>query len=309
MPRGFTVLEASRWAGIPHVAICGGRGRCSTCRVRVGDGLRALPPPAPPEQRTLSRIAAPGDVRLACQVRPVADLAVQPLVRMSDAEDGRAARFEAAVAGGREIEIAALFIDLRESTRIASDRLPYDTLFLFDRYIQVVTAAIRDHRGHVTSIAGDGVMSVFGADGDARGAAQAAFRAVLRLWDGLERLNQDLATELHAPLRFGVGLHVGLSVVGRISDHSASLQFLGDTGNVAAKLEGQAKELGCTVVVSAAALHRAAPDADAVVTPLRLPGRERPLDAVVFFARDALAQVVEIIDGGAKSTPAGRQHP
>ena len=66
--------------------------------------------------------------------------------------------------GGRELQIAAMFVDLRESTRLATGRLPFDALFIFDRYIQVVTQAIRRNGGHATSIAGDGVMSVFGVD-------------------------------------------------------------------------------------------------------------------------------------------------
>jgi adenylate cyclase len=59
-------------------------------------------------------------------------------------------RFGAAIEGGTEMEVAALFVDVRESTRLATGRLPYDTLFLFDRYIQVVTAGIQDNGGHVT---------------------------------------------------------------------------------------------------------------------------------------------------------------
>lgn len=301
VPHGFSVLEASRWAGISHVSVCGGRGRCSTCRVRIVRGMQALPPPAAAEQRTLTRIAAPADVRLACQIRPNGDVTVQPLVRGSMANDTRAARFEAAIEGGREVEVAAMFVDLRESTRIATGRLPYDVLFLFDRYIQVVTTAIRDQGGHVTSVAGDGVMSVFGSDGDAAGAAAAAFRAALQLWDGLARLNEELTSELQAPLRFGVGLHVGVSVVGRISERSASLQFLGDTGNLAAKLEAQAKSLGCSVVASEDALRRAVPGLTAIATaPLTLPGREQPLAAVVFAERGELAGVIAMIDGRAQ---------
>ena len=50
---GFTVLEASRSAGIPHTSVCGGRGRCSTCRVRIVRGLPGLPPPSPEEARVL----------------------------------------------------------------------------------------------------------------------------------------------------------------------------------------------------------------------------------------------------------------
>jgi adenylate cyclase len=74
VPRGMSVLEASRARGIPHASVCGGRGRCSTCRVRIagGQAADALPPPSAEERRVLARIKASPDVRLACQVRPPA---------------------------------------------------------------------------------------------------------------------------------------------------------------------------------------------------------------------------------------------
>ena len=79
VPRGWTVLEASRHFGIPHRAMCGGRARCSTCRVRVVDGANLCPRPGPDECRTLQRVRASPDVRLACQLRPDADITVMPL--------------------------------------------------------------------------------------------------------------------------------------------------------------------------------------------------------------------------------------
>jgi adenylate cyclase len=81
VPRGWSVLEASRAFGIPHRAGCAGRGRCSTCRVRVTDGAERCPPPGDDELRTLERIRASSDVRLACQLRPEGDVAVVPLLR------------------------------------------------------------------------------------------------------------------------------------------------------------------------------------------------------------------------------------
>jgi CDGSH-type Zn-finger protein/ferredoxin/uncharacterized Fe-S cluster protein YjdI len=79
VPRGWTVLEVSRHFRIPHRAMCGGRARCSTCRVRVVDGASRCPPPGPDERRTLERMRASPDVRLACQLRPDMDIAVVPL--------------------------------------------------------------------------------------------------------------------------------------------------------------------------------------------------------------------------------------
>ena len=113
---------------------------------------------------TLRRIAAPPPVRLACQLRPSTDISVESLVPIgeSSASVRPASTLRSKAAGSSQI--AAMFVDLRGSTRLATDRLPYDALFLFDRYIQAVTGAIRRNGGHTTSIAGDGVMSVFGVD-------------------------------------------------------------------------------------------------------------------------------------------------
>src|SRR5206468_9429785 len=80
IPKGLSVLDASRRAGIPHASVCGGRARCSTCRVRVLLGLERLPPMAPVEAHILARLGADRAVRLACQLKPVADVSVWPLL-------------------------------------------------------------------------------------------------------------------------------------------------------------------------------------------------------------------------------------
>jgi adenylate cyclase len=294
VPTGFSVLEASRWAGIPHASVCGGRGRCSTCRVRVLAGSEHLPPLSEIERGTLARFGLPPDLRLACQIRPTADLAVEPLVAPA-ASDRRAARFGAAVEGGRELMIAALFIDLRESTQIASRRLPFDALFLLDRYIGVVTGAIRGNGGRVTSIAGDGVMCMFGGDGDASRAARDALKAALQSWDLLDRLSDELGGELLRPLRVGIGIHLGLSVVGRLHDAEfTSLQFLGDVGNTAAKLEAKTKELGCTLLVSLAALAAISPNLASVAerAEVALPGKPEAIPAAVVRTKRELQEIL-----------------
>jgi adenylate cyclase len=251
--------------------------------VSIVAGAEWLAPPNPNERRTLDRIRAPSNVRLACQIRPSGDLSIVLLVPVATRAAATPARFDAAVEGGMELEIAAMFVDLRESTRLATGRLPYDALFLFDRYIQVVTGAVRKHSGHVTSVAGDGVMSVFGVHGNAASAARDAFRAANDLWSGLGSLNKELAAELGAPLRIGIGLHVGVSVVGLIATREAqALQFLGDTGNIAGKLEQQTKQLDCTMVASVAAVNLVSPGARIDGKAIAIPGKEEPIDVVTF---------------------------
>ena len=274
VPCGFSVLEASRWAGLPHASICGGRGRCSTCRIRVGQGLEHLPPIAPSEAATLHRVRAKPGVRLACQVRPTRDVSVAPLLPAGSHPIG----LRIADDGGRELLVTALYIDLRGSTRMAAGRLPFDALFIVDRYVQRVTGAVQANGGHVTSVAGDGIMTLFGADSRATaGGAAAALQAAADIWEGLDRLSDELAGELDGPLVFGIGLHTGFAAVGSIQVAGRmSLQFLGDTGNVAARLEAMTKELDCTVIVSSAVFDAAGRPLPPALpqTELRIRGRE-----------------------------------
>jgi predicted acylesterase/phospholipase RssA/CDGSH-type Zn-finger protein/ferredoxin/uncharacterized Fe-S cluster protein YjdI len=93
-PRGWTVLEVSRYFGIPHRAMCGGRARCSTCRVRVIDGASRCPRPGPDERRTLERVRASPDVRLACQLRPDQDISVVPLFSAQSATSPQRTSYE-----------------------------------------------------------------------------------------------------------------------------------------------------------------------------------------------------------------------
>ena len=63
--------------------------------------------------------------------------------------------------------VTALAIDLRDFTRLAAGELPFDTLFIINRFVKIVSTIIEAHAGYVTSIAGDGFMCVFGIKGSA----------------------------------------------------------------------------------------------------------------------------------------------
>jgi adenylate cyclase len=255
VPQGFSILEASRWAKIPHASICGGRARCSTCRVHVLKGREYLPPPKTIEIQTLSRINAGESLRLACQTRPLGPVSIVPLV---PTEAPARPSFNLSIGEGREILTTAFFVDLRGSTQISAGRLPYDALFIIDRYIQAVTGVIRGHGGYVITVAGDGIMALFGVDGDARSGARSALLSVSALVDAIASLSAELADQFGTPLKIGIGLHSGLSVVGQIELSGAfSLQFIGEIGNVAARLEAMTKKSACTAIASDAVFDAA----------------------------------------------------
>jgi len=257
-PAGFTILDASRLAGIPHASVCGGRGRCSTCRVRIAKGLDALPAPTEVERRVLARVGAAPDVRLACQTRPAHDVVVEPLLAPSVTP---ADAFGADLRQGREQELAVLFADLRGFTRMAEHKLPYDVVFVLNRYFEAVGTAITRAGGVTNQFTGDGVMALFGIEsGPATGSRQ-ALTAARAMVEGVEALSAELAGDLPTPLRIGIGIHTGPAVVGRMGwGESVYLTAVGDTVHVAARLEQATKDYAAELVVSDDVARRAGLD-------------------------------------------------
>jgi adenylate cyclase len=246
---GTSLLEASRTAGIPHAAVCGGRGRCSTCRVRVGGGAGHLPPPSPGEARVLARLGLAEGVRLACQLRPARDLAVAPLLPATAGT--REVLAPADPSQGAEREVAVLFADLRGFTRLAEGRLPYDTVFVLNRYFRVMGEAIEESGGHVDKFIGDGIMALFGVGTPPQLAARQALAAARAMALGLDGLNRELRGELGEPLRMGIGLHDGPVILGEMGHGRArSLTAVGDVVNVASRLEAMSKEYDAQLVVA-----------------------------------------------------------
>lgn len=280
-PPGFTILDISRAAGIPHASVCGGRGRCSTCRVRVNKGLENQPPASPEELKVLNRVGAPPGVRLACQLRPVGEISVTPLLPpTATARDalGRSRHLE-----GEERVIAVLFADLRAFTKLAERKLPYDVVFILNRYFNSMGHAIEESGGKVDKFIGDGVMALFGVEGGPERACRTALRAARAMGEQLMELNRSLAHELAEPLRIGIGIHVGPAIVGEMGYAQAvSLTAVGDTVNTASRLETVTKDYRAQLVISEQVAHYAGLSTDSFHREeIMIRGREEPLAILV----------------------------
>jgi adenylate cyclase len=258
---GLTILEMSRIAGIPHASVCGGRGRCSTCRVRIGGPDRAkLPEPSAEEQKVLARVGAPANVRLACQLRPPpGHYRVTPLLPAS-AGPVEAYRRQPQAHGG-EHYVAILFADIRGFTSISEGKLPYDVVFLLNRYFRATGQAIEAAGGRLDKFIGDGVMAIFGLNSEPQVACRQALDAARRMAAALDDLNEAMSGDIDQPLRIGIGLHSGPTIVGEMGYARAThLTAIGDTVNIASRLETLTKEFTAELVVSQELLDRAGID-------------------------------------------------
>ena len=278
---GTTILEASRGAGIPHASVCGGRGRCSTCRVRVAGDLAALPVASEEESRVLERIAAAPNVRLACQTRPSADLEITPLLPPAPAM--READPKPGYLQGQEREIAILFADIRGFTGLSEDKLPFDVVFILNRYFAAMGLAVEESGGRVDKFIGDGVMALFGVESDHRKGCVDALSAARRMSERLLEINTALKQDLGQPLRIGIGIHSGPAIVGEMGYGPAvSVTAIGDAVNTASRLEAMTKDLGAQLVVSEPVARLAEVDLGAFpLQEIEVRGRARPLQVRV----------------------------
>ncbi|MGB6398382.1 MAG: adenylate/guanylate cyclase domain-containing protein [Bradyrhizobium sp.] len=250
VPKGLSVLEASLRYNVPHASVCGGRARCSTCRIRVIGDCSGLPEPSQREAFVLGRVGSSDpSIRLACQLRPSSDLSFfqlfMPQTVSAHAHASQPARI------GQERYLVSLFVDMRGSTQLAEKRLPFDTVFIVNRFLGAVSQAVIDNGGQPNQFIGDGMLALFGLATGQRNACRQALKAAAAIAANVEELNQFLSHDLREPIRFGIGIHGGEVIVGDIGyrDHMV-FTALGDAVNVAARLQDMTKTLACEAIVS-----------------------------------------------------------
>ena len=114
---------------------------------------------------------------------------------------------------GEERYIVCMFIDTRGSTKLAEDRLPFDIVFLLNRFVDAACQAITDAGGQPNQFIGDGVLALFGLDVDQKTACRQALRAASLAESNMAHLNHLFATEVRQPIDFGWAFTAGRSSV------------------------------------------------------------------------------------------------
>lgn len=281
---GTTILEASRIAKIPHQSVCGGKGRCTTCRVRIVSSDGALPAPNAHELKAIERVGIDEDMRLACQLRPTKSISVAPLL---NPENSLAGITSARALTGKEQQTVILFVDIRDFTKIAEHKLPFDVVYILNKYYAVCGEIIEANGGRLDKFIGDGIMAIFDATSDINQNCRNAVKAASKISNRMAGMNAELKMDFDEEMRFGMGIHAGETIVGMMGyGKTVSETAIGDNVNVAARLEELSKKYKCQLVISKIVAEQANVEtAKFQSDTVKIRGRSEPLD--IFYLDNA----------------------
>jgi adenylate cyclase len=271
---GESILAAALRAGVPFAHACGGNGKCSTCRIVVVEGRQSCSERTPREQAIADRLGLGPQLRLACQTSARGEVTVRRLVlderdvELADIRRRRTRRRPRQLRArfirrggppqrprsiGDELPVTIMFADIRGFTAFVETVLPYDVIHVLQRVLGDVTASIERYGGAVTSYMGDGVMALF-SDGHGAGtSSRRAVRAGLEILANSDARRPALDELYGRSFDLNVGIHFGTAIVGGLLGDAVTLTAIGDTVNMANRIEQANKEFGTRFLVSAAA--------------------------------------------------------
>ncbi|HEV2830973.1 MAG TPA: adenylate/guanylate cyclase domain-containing protein, partial [Hanamia sp.] len=253
---GQSILEASLQAGIPHYHECGGKAKCSTCRILIMNGTEALSAPNEKELRLRETLGFCDNIRLACQTKVTANAAiVRRIIR--DKTDvsiysNLYKKNNSFQEVGEERELALFFLDIRNFTPFMESHLPFDVIHIVRRLFQIFKNDIETHNGKIIETAGDGLYAVFGTDRKLKDAINSGVTAGYQILNDLKIFNENYAVNyFNHQFEVGIGLHAGHVIVGNIGlGISNNLTVMGLPVNIASRLQSATKEVNNSFIIS-----------------------------------------------------------
>jgi class 3 adenylate cyclase/nitrite reductase/ring-hydroxylating ferredoxin subunit len=251
-----TLLEAALRSGVPFAHACGGRAKCSTCRVWILNGLENCPDRNAEETLMANRLGLADEIRLACQLRPDGELRIRRLV-LDETDILLTSQLgdSAVMRSGESKRIAVFFSDVVDFTSLSERLSPYDVLYLLNRYFAQVGDIIEQNGGLIDSFIGDGMMALFGAN-DEPDAPLRAVNAALQTLATVDRLKPFFASMYGIDFNIRIGLNYGEAVIGTLGAAGQRRRTaIGDVVNLASRVEAANKDAGTRLLITEA-LHK-----------------------------------------------------
>ena len=155
--------------------------------------------------------------------------------------------------GGKRVHVSVMFCDIRGFTSLCESQPPEETIELLNTYYMLMFDAIGGQGGVVTLMIGDGLMAVFGAPTPLEDCATSAVAASLEMVEMIEQFNIDRAAADKPQIRIGIGIATGEVVAGYTGTRQrATYTCIGDTVNLAARLEAHTKETPHSILIDGA---------------------------------------------------------
>ncbi len=254
-----TILEASLNAEINHMHVCGGNARCSTCRVYVVEGLNNCLPRNEKEAKLAEKLGFPENIRLACQTKIRGDITMRrPVVDKLDVEIiSMQIEDDSGTKLGKEKDLAVLFTDIENYTQFAEAFPPYDVVHVLNRYYQKMNEIIVRHRGIISDVAGDGILALFGIIEDSKNPVLDAINAVRKMNTALIAFNKYLTQMYDRFFGIRAGINFGKVIVGNFdTGMMRKISAIGDTVNLASRIETANKDFGTQLLISQSAYEQ-----------------------------------------------------
>ncbi len=257
---GDSVLKSASRARIEFAHACGGQAKCSTCRIWILDGADACPPATGKEQELKEKIGLDDHIRLACQLKPTGDVTFRRLVLdETDLALSNQLRRKSAAKAGELRNVAVFFSDVAGFTSFSEGMTPYDVMYLLNRYFAQAGAIVEDNGGYVDKFIGDGMMAIFGVEGQ-EDAPIRAVNAALQTLAAVDRMKPFFESMYELDFDIRIGVHYGEAVIGSVgSPGNERLTAIGDVVNVASRVEAANKDAGTRFLITEA-LHEAVKD-------------------------------------------------
>ncbi|MCG6141511.1 adenylate/guanylate cyclase domain-containing protein [Leptospira mtsangambouensis] len=310
---GATILETALKHEYPLYHLCGGNAKCTTCRVFITEGLSHLSTRNDREQTLADRKGWPSEIRLACQAEVFGDVTLRRIIK--DNKDLKTVTSESKSSKtGEECYAVILFLDIKGFTAFTESSLPYDVVFVLNRFFQEMSEPILNNGGEIDKFIGDGILAFFQIGNKEKAikneesfkkakqeTIHSAIRACLRMFDQLKKFNLEMKDRFNFTFDIRIGLHAGNVIYGDIGHSEYKSQtVLGDTVNVASRLEALNKKTNTNFLVSDEIYHLIGPSLSVdkkIITKLRGKSEKMAAYSVIGFkVSDSILRIQKSFD-------------